>query len=470
MPSMRASMAQPAGRATKDERALALFTLLNPMDEDACCVLGMRDLLDKVLFHKPTVDDPRQGPVLRASMTFLSASRSDEEHAALRERLIRRDCKQRSRFRHRPVYRPLNEVLELVLMDMCATISDYLMKLGAGKLRKEKANVSQDAQPWPSRVSDVIPIPDGEYDLLVALMQWAGTVPGGHSVFALIGALARFWEPFTLQVLRTPHVFTLATEHLKRAIDSYNTGLSLLAQMYAFISPVTSIAQGLFFAIFETDMAATIQLLPPIYEDMYAIAVAIEPILLRMRDTMGMDDCRRWFAFVRKLRKAIKPDGTFINAAEAAQLPKTEGKVSFVAAFLLMVEIRNRNQCMYVACTSKIQARSSICSRCGTVRYCSPECLKSAWAAPELPHKVLCKEIKVLRTAAGLLDNTVWNDTVRDSTVHRSPETFVDLCVARKVDEGLATAVFRGIAMLTRAKTDFSVEQQHAEQSVLNRL
>ncbi|KAJ7478254.1 hypothetical protein FB451DRAFT_1556999 [Mycena latifolia] len=455
---MAESRHQRAARATNHERALALLTLLNPMHEDACCVFGMSSLLEKIFAHKATADDPRQAPILRASMSFLSSPRSDGEHAALRERLTRVDCKQRSRFRHAPVSRPPAEVLELVLMDMCAAISDYLLQLGADKLRKEKPTASQDDQPWPSRVSDVIPTPGGELELLTALVQWAAKVPGGHSLFLVIGALARFWEPFTQEVLRVPSVFALATQHLQHALDAYKAGIDLAAQMYAsFISPIISIAQGLFFAILETDMAATIGLLPPIYESMYTIALEIEPILLGMKFTVGLDDCRRWFHFVRRLRKAINPDGTFITAAQVDQLPpETDRRTSFAVAFHRMVEVRNRNQCLNIACTSKIVARSSICSRCGIVRYCSPECLKAAWAAEELPHKSLCTAIKALRTVTGLLDNTAWNATVRDTSMHRSPETFALLCAARNADEDVAEAVFQGISYLTFAKMRFS--------------
>jgi hypothetical protein len=75
-------------------------------------------------------------------------------------------------------------------------------------------------------------------------------------------------------------------------------------------------AQGLFFAVMEADMGAAVALLVTLYEDMYAIAVPIEPILLRMNNhEIAMDDCRRWFIFARSVRKFIKPNGTFVSAA-----------------------------------------------------------------------------------------------------------------------------------------------------------
>lgn len=189
MPSTN-SQSERAARANKDERELLLFTLLNPMHDDACCIIGLSDLLHKALAKKPE-DDSRQGTILRAAMAFLSAKRSEEEHSALRTRLTTCRCNPSFRITHGSIARPLTEVIELVLFLISGTIGDYFMRLGPGKLRKERDNVPPDAQPWPSRVSDIIPTPT-EHDMLLALVQWAAAVPGGHSVFSLIGGLARF--------------------------------------------------------------------------------------------------------------------------------------------------------------------------------------------------------------------------------------------------------------------------------------
>jgi hypothetical protein len=152
-------------------------------------------------------------------------------------------------------------------------------------------------------------------------VQWAANVPGGHSVFSLIGALARFWEPFAVQLFQSLAVFGLATQHLRYEFDSYNPHASSPEQMKDFISPMIACAQGLFFVVMEVDMGAAVALLVTIYEDMYAIAVPIEPILLRMNNhEMAMDDCRRWFSLARSVQKFIKPDGTFVSAAQATQL------------------------------------------------------------------------------------------------------------------------------------------------------
>ncbi|KAJ7763230.1 hypothetical protein DFH07DRAFT_770950 [Mycena maculata] len=161
---------------TKAERTLLLFSLLNPIHEDACYVIGLNELLS---------------PILRAAMTFISAKRTDQERAVLQGGITTCHCTPSIRATHCALLRPLPEslVLELVLFFMCGMIGTTSW---AGKL--QRLNVSPDLQSWPSRVSDIIPT-EGEHELLAALVQWAATVPGGHSVFSLIGVLARFWRP-----------------------------------------------------------------------------------------------------------------------------------------------------------------------------------------------------------------------------------------------------------------------------------
>ncbi|KAJ6528737.1 hypothetical protein DFH09DRAFT_1327556 [Mycena vulgaris] len=425
------------------------------MHENACCVLGIHELLGKALpDDKKTEDDACQGPILRAALRFLSAPRSDEEHAALREHLLTCNCKPGIRAQHKHVYRPLPEVLESAIFHICSMVSDYFMRIGAGKFRKVKSNTSPEAQPWPSCISDVIPASGGEGDDLAGLVQWAAHVPEGHSIFALVSALARYWEPFAMRLFQAPEVFLLATQHLQRALDSYDACVPPGAQMMAFIAPVIACVQGLFGALSEVDMRCTISMIAPVYEQMYAIAVAMEPILLRMRAHMSMDDCRRWFHLVRTIRSVITPNGSWIRRPGGP--PPMEPHTHYGAAFHRMVEIRNRNQCLHVACTSKIQERSSVCSRCGIVRYCSRECLEAAWLAPRIAHKTLCKQITALRAAMLLRDDKVWANVVRDSQVHRSPEDFADMCVRLGADVRGAEAIWRGIMLLTDEKLKFA--------------
>jgi hypothetical protein len=55
--------------------------------------------------------------------------------------------------------------------EICLTISEYFRHLGPTKFHKAKPNVSPEAQPWPSSITDIIPSPGAECDVLVALVQ-----------------------------------------------------------------------------------------------------------------------------------------------------------------------------------------------------------------------------------------------------------------------------------------------------------
>ncbi|KAJ7627600.1 hypothetical protein DFH06DRAFT_730995 [Mycena polygramma] len=457
----------PPSPATKQERALLLFTLENPLHEKACCARAMVEIVHKVFtVDKKPEDDPRQAPLLRAAMTFISGQRSDEEHAALLERLLNCQCSPRIAALHGPTNRPPAAFLERFLWVICSTICDYFRRLGPGKFRKAKANTTPEMQPWPNCIEDLIPAPSGEQGVLGALLQWAIDVPAGYSVFVLMGALARFWEPFAIQLFKDTGVFPLATSHLKRALQSYHPHLPNQILKDVFVCPVTACANALFLTLSELDMRSCVLNLRSVYEDMYAIAVPIEPILLRLRQEESMDDCRRWFSLVRALRRGIAPDGSFITNPKGKAKSKMPEHTHFGGAHHCMVEIRNRNQCLHVQCKSKIQARSLVCSRCGIVRYCTPECLKAAWTAPRLPHKSLCQRITALRAAVLLTDNKAWNHTVRDDSNHRQSRQFMEKCIALGADPRVAEAIWRGISVLTEARAHFLWEMDHAEQEL----
>ncbi|KAJ6527684.1 hypothetical protein B0H19DRAFT_1385345 [Mycena capillaripes] len=389
--------------ASKEERDLIFFTLSNPMHEDACCVLALSGILDKVLKKKG--EDSRQGPLLRAAMSFLATDRgSDKQHYALRERLKTCQCKPKIRMFHESTILPSAELLEKILWTLCLHIADYLTNLGPGKFCKAKQSLPADAQPWPTCIEDIIPAPRTEADVLVSIVRWAADYTGGHSVFALLAGLARFLEPFAQVLFQVPVVFLLATRHLQCALQ----------------------ATGLFHEISVINMPSTMDILAKIYEELYPVAVSMEPILRSMTD-QRMTVPRRWFGFVRSMRDSIGTDGTLLYGEGALVL---EPHVCFAGAFQL---------CSHLACTARIVSRTSMCSRCGIVRYCSHTCLAAAWTAPHLPHKTLCKAIRALRAATLLMDDTAWSHTVRESA---------------RINTRTAQAVIEGMWSLSQTKRD----------------
>jgi hypothetical protein len=109
--------------------------------------------------------------------------------------------------------------------------------------------------------------------------------------------------------------------------------------MNTFASPLIACA-GLFHEISVINMPSTMDILAKIYEELYPIAVRMEPILRRMTDRR-MTVPRNWFDLVRSMRHAIGTDGTLLPG-EGPQV--LEPNVCFAGAFQLMTEMRNRNQ------------------------------------------------------------------------------------------------------------------------------
>ncbi|KAJ6492681.1 hypothetical protein DFH09DRAFT_1290836 [Mycena vulgaris] len=396
--------------ASKEERDLLFFTLSNPMHEDACCVLALSGILDKVLKKKG--EDSRPGPLLRAAMSFLATDRgSNKQHSALRERLKICQCKPKIRMFHESTTLPSAELLEKILWTLCLHIADYLTNLGPGNFRKAKQNLT-------------------EADVLVSIVRWAADYPGGHSVFALLAGLTRFLEPFAQVLFQVSVVFLLATRHLQCALQAYDPHVEHTLQMNTFTSPLIA-CTGLFHEISVVNMPSTMVILAKIYEELYPVAVRMEPILRSMTDRR-MTIPRGWFSFVRSMRDSIGMDGTLLYG---------EGP--------LVLE----PLCLHLACTARIVSCTSMCSRCGIVRYCSHKCLTAAWTAPHLPHKTLCKAIRALRAATHITDDTAWSHTVRDSA-RSDPTEFVGTCTALAVDIRTAQAVIEGMWSLSQAKRD----------------
>ncbi|KAJ7847437.1 hypothetical protein B0H14DRAFT_2769892 [Mycena olivaceomarginata] len=394
--------------ASKEERDLLFFTLSNPMHDDACCVLALSGILDK------------------NSDVLLATDRgSDKQHSALRVRLKTCQCKPKIRTFHESTSLPSTELLEKILWTLCLHIADYLTNLGPGKFRKAKQNLSADVQPWPTCIEDVIPASRTEADVLVSIVRWAADYPGGHSVFALLAGLARFLEPFAQVLFQVPVC----------ALQAYDPHVAHTLQMNTFTSPLIA-CTGLFHEISVINMPSTMDILAKIYEELYPVAIRMEPILRSMTD-QRMTVPRDWFGFVRSMRDSIGTDGSLLYGEGPLVL---EPPVCFAGAFQLMTEMRNRNQAL------RIVSRHLHVLPVHT-------CLTAAWTAPHLPHKTLCKAIRALRAATLLMDDTAWSHTVRDSA-RGDPTEFVGTCMALAVDTRTAQAVIEGMWSLSQAKRD----------------
>ncbi|KAJ7689587.1 hypothetical protein B0H17DRAFT_1202225 [Mycena rosella] len=96
------------------------------------------------------------------------------------------------------------------------------MKIRVGKL---KPNARPERQPWPSSLADILLDDQGTAEILDTLLRWAVEPGHGQGVFNVIVGLAQFWEPLAVQLLRSPAVFPLATQHLQHSIDTFPGGI-----------------------------------------------------------------------------------------------------------------------------------------------------------------------------------------------------------------------------------------------------
>ncbi|KAJ7936401.1 hypothetical protein B0H13DRAFT_2303795 [Mycena leptocephala] len=201
-----------------------------------------------------------------------------------------------------------------------------------------------------------------------------------------------------------------------------------------------------------------------IHKEMYALAVRIEPILATpaMRVQMG-DKCGFYFEFVRCMRTVMEPDGTLIEL-DKVDIPLSK---HYVAAFMKMSEIRNRNQCLHIECIKPVLGRTAACSRRGIVRFCTRECSVPCirLGRPVSPAQNTLRENPELRVATLLTDDVAWNRIVRDAVVPFSQLNFYEACEAGRVDPHIAEAVWQGITNLTQGKDEFAVKMEAAKEA-----
>ncbi|KAJ7177297.1 hypothetical protein C8R43DRAFT_1118298 [Mycena crocata] len=426
--------------------SLLLLTLSDPMHAQAACIFGLAGVFDKVM-RQDGLESSHRHMLFRAAFNFLSASRTAEENAALRAQLF--EC-------HCPAELHQGSavgVLDIVIRNIGAMLTEHLEKIGPGKLLKRV--LPPQRPPWPNRVEDLIPVQGGGRDVVTALVHWAVIVPHGSGVFPLVAALARFWEPFFIEVRQMPDVILLIVQHMQRALDSHDSGQLYNPMVLAdFYRPLFACAR--FFEILsELSFLETLTLMRPVYDHMYTIALAIEPLLTPNDEDTVIE---RWFHFVRGMRPNFHPE-----TPRTLHPGDDDPRKSFVMAHNRMAEARNHNQCLHFPCRTETDKRLLICSQCRIVRYCSGECQRLAWGAGSLSHKTVCKSIKALRVATSTVDNDAWDAIVSDTCDHHEifgPRHLVGFefsatCLKYGVDPAVAEVILKELNEIMEARRTF---------------
>jgi hypothetical protein len=366
--------AVPQMSAPHPVQGILMSSLEDPMHESSLCIIG----INAAIFMVGGTDADsalRHGYFPRLAMDFICSSRSDAEHSRLYEHLSTCSCNLRApEILH--LHLLLNssygklDAFDMTLWRLCTLITEMLHPLTPGKFRKPKKGAQAARQSWPSSVSDILPKGGSPAEVLDAILRWAAVPGRGYPTFTLIASLAQFWEPFTEQLLRTSSAFILAADHLEHAANSF---LQTPAADVGCWGISVSSCTGFFLGVARVESRGVLNIVLTMLDRMAAIRLRLVPILEGMPE---MGEPRRWFETVHRMETPDSPE-PFIASGDfmlpGSTEPLSTWEEIYATTFVLIWEVRNRNQCMYLDCTRPINGRTAVCARCGVVRYCSRE-------------------------------------------------------------------------------------------------
>ncbi|KAJ7088477.1 hypothetical protein B0H15DRAFT_841479 [Mycena belliarum] len=420
---------------------LAALTLNDPFDPEACCIGALYTAVFRISFCGSAL--PFQVNYLRAAMSFLARPRSAAEHIELREHLFTCRCDLTNpdllhlHSHIGPSNEDLYEITHFLLCKMLggfARMIDFNMTMPDAKRR------------WPHTTADFRPCGGSIAELCNALLAWTD---GARCVgaFSIIGCLATAWPEFEAHVLRTPRIFACATWYLAAGLreakaqpDHPHLTLAL-----------TACAADLFHALARDRAEGADVLLRGIEPTMAAVARGVGPYVVpgRPRGVVGMVDdgmteCCAWFALV-----SAREGRAFAPCGVLPPPPPTGMGTGLIveAAWAILLDMRNRKcTALGVGCMAGAAARSTLmCSGCGVARYCSIAHQRAQWRAQKLPHKIVCGNIKALRTALDMEDDVRWQRLIYNPAGRRDSRPFQELCSQRGVSMDLILAVLRAV-------------------------
>ncbi|KAJ7729568.1 hypothetical protein B0H16DRAFT_1469953 [Mycena metata] len=346
----------------------------------------------------------------------------------------------------------------MMMLSLCASISIGLGPLVAGKFLRRKRGTAE--QRWPGSIGDILPNYATPGEVLDTLLRWAVEPGHGQAAFSLISALARFWEPFTAEVLNRPDVFFLATRHLQYVADTHID--SERSRTWLIVEPCASP----FVTLAEINFSHLGKIVQPLFEPLNSVGKRLKPML----DPVSDASIIRWFGNVAAMvdppvSQAVYVDGLFIASGslviEGATEPLGTVEEIYLRTFTAIWEARHRNQCMRLGCTTPMVQRSVPCGGCRVVRYCSRECQRAAWKSHPLhPHKLLCENNFKLRTAFKMLENSVWDRLIVDLGIKREPKPLLEICqpLSWEMELGVVFAIQVGLVLLSRAKAQEALQ------------
>ncbi|KAJ7275860.1 hypothetical protein C8J57DRAFT_1311864 [Mycena rebaudengoi] len=411
-------------------------SLSDPNDPAACCLAAISLALD-ILVGGGGIDPADQGLILRGIMKFLTRPQSEAEHALLRKHLLTCSCDltdRTARSLHNQSTDTSAQTFDRAIHQFSSHLVLALGRRNAGQFQSRKKNLRPPDQPWPLDPADLYSSADGCRGMLHSLLRWCASTAEGYSIFMLVGELAKFYDPFAREVFRHPYTFALATRHLQTAVDIYDAGtffISLPEYLGRSLMGYKVLIAGCSF----TDSPKTMATLSRIRGPINKLASRMYPVLNRATQPEDF----RLFTMLRG-----------IGAPVAREIPDIQAGRQYEVVLDSMNALRGRNFCMHVTCMDITTTQTTLCTRCGTIRYCNATCQRAAWRTGSVPHKALCDLVNRLRTQLELKDPDEWRKWV-DGVIRPPSEEFpfTTLCHAKGVSQDLILGIYNEIGNLT---------------------
>ncbi|KAJ7146678.1 hypothetical protein C8R44DRAFT_724421 [Mycena epipterygia] len=422
---------------------IVLCGLRDPMNHESCCSFQILGALMDIREEKGACS----AELLRVIMHFLLGPDTDEEFTALVQRLLSCRCFTAGT-RHDGEVVPIDPLrcLDMIISHLSGFILLQLEELTRAKFRKRKPQRAAARQPWPNSVADIGLGDRTTTQAVTALLRWAAHPPLGHAIFALLGMLSRFWEPYAREVLQNYTVVHVIRRQLVGSLAHYVHPAPPHWDYFArVIFSCNTLMRDL--AAVDVDMASRY---PHFVEELYDLGAPLIPLLVERGASMR--PALEWFSQMLDTKRIRFPGALKAEIAD----PLLYNDDYFHARYQMLL-IQRTHRCMNVDCQADADAASVVtrlCGRCRVVRYCGKQCQKDAWQAAKLPHQDLCKKIYHVRRQTGMLDDEEWTNWLLHS--HSSVTKTTLLLKASAVVEMTCRAIWLHIMWLRREKKQIS--------------
>ncbi|KAJ7663319.1 hypothetical protein DFH06DRAFT_347582 [Mycena polygramma] len=416
--------------------------LLDPMNHDSCCLFQLLESVRAIQWHSTDKDPMCPPELLRAIMQFLLTPDTSDKLSRLVDRLRSCDCVLAETVNFTTgVATPMEPLrcLDMVFSYLCGFLYARLISLKRSQFRSCKAGRTTVRQPWPNCVADIGLADRTPHEAVTILLRWSWRPPFGHSVLPLLGILARFWEPYGLEMLGNPDVAPSVRLQLEGSLKTFDDDVHRVWD--SFEKAVESCRLlGLDLGLVAIQLAQT---KTEFEEELYDMGVPLIPLLVKRGERMR--PALQWFSTMIRSRHGIVP-----GAIERGGDPLLHDDDYFQARYQMAMS-HCTHRCGHALCDkSPTLSVIPLCRQCCVVRYCSRQCQTAAWRAEKLPHKDLCGKVLGLRQQLGMPDDKSWTLWLLTSASNIAGAATI--CKERSVRRRTCRAIWLHIMWLRREK------------------